>query len=115
MPGIRADLLSMLAHLPGLDSAPERKAFLTFAGYAHLGIYLDYSGSTVQFAERLIEELSRLGKRGLVEFLDAAQAAPQVLVERKDALAALRRRIDALDGSAWQAEFPVELLKPEQR
>src|SRR5512136_1155822 len=115
MANLKAELLTLLANLPNMDEPAERKAFLSFAGYPHLGIYLDWSGSALQFAERLIEELSRRGKRFLVSFLDAMQSVPQLGVDRKEPLGVLRNRIDALDGAAWQAAFPMEPLTPAQR
>ena len=59
----RADLLNLLTALPGLDDVLERKAFIGFTDYSHVGLYLDWSGSQVAFAEALIEEVSRRGQR----------------------------------------------------
>jgi len=110
--GIYQDLADLLARLPAVDGPDERRALVAFAGPAELGIYLDWQGSNVVFVGRLLAELSRRGKASLAAFLAALPNTPQVQssVERRQALADLGIRLDALDEAAFRAELPVPAI-----
>jgi hypothetical protein len=107
--GVYQELLDLLVHLPAVDSPDERKALLTFTGFAEVGIYLDWQGNNVAFVERLLGELSRRGKGALVGFVEGLAHVPQVEnnADRQEELAALRARVDGLDGAGFRAEFAV--------
>lgn len=111
----RTDLMRFLTELPGLDDVQERKALIDFAGYPHIGIYLTWSGSRVQFTEALIDELSRRGQRFTAQFIQDMANAPQVSVDRQATLESLQNTIEALPASTWQQEFPVEPLTDQDR
>ncbi len=111
----RTDLLSLLADLPGLNETLERKALIDFVGYPHIGIYLDWSGAQVHFAEALIDELSRRGQEFTLTFLTSMTRAPQVGVDKQEALAEIHSRIAALSAAAWLEAFPAEPLTEQDR
>ena len=111
----RTDLMRFLMEMPGLDNAQERKALITFAGYPFIGLYLDWSGAQVQFAEALIDELSRRGQNFTVQFLKDLANAPQVSVDRQETLQGLQETIATLPAGTWQQDFPVEPFTEEER
>ena len=112
---LRAELLRVISNLPGLSDVPERKAFVGFTKYPDVGLYLDWSGSQVTFAEALIDELSRRGQRFTVSFLGAACQVPQVGPEAVTHLRALAAQIERLRPDEWLSEFPVEPLTAQDR
>ena len=110
--GLYQELADLLARLPAVDGPDERRALVAYTGPAELGIHLDWQGSNVAFAGRLIGELSRRGKDALAAFVAALPNTPQVQnsVERQQALAQLGTRLNALEEAAFRAEFPVPAL-----
>lgn len=111
---LRADLLRLLSRLPGLNDVLERKAFVSFTGYSCVGLYLDWSGSQVAFAEALIHEISCRGQRFTATFLCAARQVPQVGPEVAAQLEALAGQIKMLRPDEWLNEFPVETLTSQE-
>jgi hypothetical protein len=107
--GTYQELADLLARLPAVDGPDERRALLAFTGPAELGVYLDWQGSNVVFAARLLAELSRRGKDALVSFVAALPNTPQVQnsLERRQALEEIGARLYALEETAFRAEFPV--------
>lgn len=115
MSTLRAELLRLISNLPALSNALERKAFVGFTGYPSVGLYLDWSGSQVAFAEVLIDEVSRRGQRFTVAFLQAASKVPQVGPEAATRMLALVAQIEALGPDQWLAGFPVEPFTTRDR
>lgn len=107
--GLHQELADLLAHLPAVDGPDERRALVAFTGPAELGIHLDWQGSNVAFAARLIDELSRRGKAAVTAFVAALGNTPQVQnsVERQRAIAQLGARLNAMEEAAFRAEFPL--------
>jgi hypothetical protein len=105
--GVQAELLDLLANMPGVDTHADRKAFIAYAGFPHLGIYLDLEGAPVQFAQRLVEELSRRGKGEMLGFVTALNDTLQVSEDRKKMVADIRSEIQALDDAGFALEFGV--------
>lgn len=107
--GLYRELADLLARLPAVDGPDERRALIAFTGPAELGIYLDWQGSNVVFTGRLLAELSRRGLAALTAFVAALPNTPQVQhsVERRQALAEIGARLNALDEEGFRAEFPV--------
>jgi hypothetical protein len=105
--GIQAELLDLLVNLPGVDTHADRKAFIAYAGFPHLGIYLNMEGAPIQFAQRLVEELSRRGKGEMLGFVTALNNTLQVSEDRKKMVADIRSKIEALDDASFALEFGV--------
>lgn len=103
------ELADLLVHLPAIDGPDERRALVAFTGPADLGIHLDWQGSNVEFAQRLIDELSRRGKAAMTAFVAALPNTPQVgsSLERRQALAQLGARLDTLEEAVFRAQFPL--------
>ena len=81
----KTDLLDLLVNLPEVDTVDKRKAFVSFVGFASLGIYLDWEGANVVFFPRLLNELSSRGQPTMLEFLKNLPDVPQAAgVERKE-------------------------------
>lgn len=104
---IKKELFDILVSFPALDSPDERKALLLATGFSHLGIYLDWQGSNVEFTTRLLEEFGRRDKDTLVSFLGAVANTAQANVERHDKLVTLQQQVAVLDEARWQREFAV--------
>ena len=111
----RVELMNFLTGLPGLSDDLERKALVSFVGDPHIGIYLRWSGNQVQFAEALIDELSRRGQAFTVTYLKNMENAPQVGMDHQAALARIRDQISQLSQPAWMQEFPAEPLTDQDR
>jgi len=107
--GLHQELVELLAHLPALDGPDERRALIAFTGPAELGIHLDWQGSNLAFAARLIDELSRRGRAAMAAFVAALANTPQVQnsVERQGDIARLAARLNATEEAAFRAEFPL--------
>jgi hypothetical protein len=102
------ELLDLLMNLPEVDTADKRKAFVAFAGFVPLGIYLDWEGANVVFFPRLVDELSRRGRPMMLQFLDNLPNTPQAAgVERKERAGKLAAEVRSLDQAAWEEEFGV--------
>jgi hypothetical protein len=114
---LSGQILAFLVDLPATDSPEERKALVAYTGFSHLGIYLDWQGSQMEFFPRLLEQLGRRGKATFVKFLDALPKAPQVehSQERKQTLSKLSAEVEALDEAEWQRQFGVAPLSPEEQ
>lgn len=113
---VKTELLDLLVNLPETDTVDKRKAFVSFVGFAFLGIYLDWEGANVVFFPRLVDELSRRGQPTLLQFLQNLPDSNQAEgVERKAAVGKLAAAVKALDESAWKHEFGVAPALPTDR
>src|SRR6516162_10117562 len=102
----RVELLNLLVNLPEVDTVDKRKAFVSFVGFASLGIYRDWEGANVEFVPRLVDELSRRGQPMMLQFLRNLPDVPQAAsVERKAQVDKLAAAVRALDQAAWEQEF----------
>jgi hypothetical protein len=112
---IKRALFDLLVAFPALDSPDERKALMIATGFSHLGIYLDWQGSNVEFTTRLLEEFGRRDKGMLVTFLGELGKTTQASVERKATLATLQGQLSTLDDQEWQRHFAVAAAPAEAR
>ena len=105
---LRSELLDWLAALPALETPDDRKMLLARTGPASLFLYLDWEGSSRAFAERLLAALGRGGRAASLAFLSALGSLPwlQDDVERRQALAALQARLEALEDADFADLFP---------
>jgi hypothetical protein len=104
----KTNLLDLLVNLPEVDTVDKRKAFVSFVGFASLGIYLDWEGASTVFFPRLVDELSRRGQPTMLQFLKNLPDAPQAAgVERKERAGKLAAEVRALDQAGWGEEFGV--------
>jgi hypothetical protein len=104
----KKDLLDLLVNLPEVDTVDKRKAFVSFAGFASLGIYVDWEGANVVFFPRLVDELSRRGQPTMLQFLNNLPNVPQAAgVERKERAGKLAEAVRSLSQAAWEKEFGV--------
>ena len=106
--GLRRDLYDFLMGLPGLDSPDERRALLSYIGFANYGALLDWQGSKFVFVDRLLTLLGGLGKDATAQFITALRGAPQVDLNRKGTLDTYLAQLGAMDALSFNREFTPE-------